>query len=147
MPYLRITCPEMEPERRYAIAQALTDFLAQLFWQPRAGLSVQQLRERTTIHFVPYREGELFIAGQAPAPGTDLTVELSDWNMPVRQQRRIARELTPMLMRLFQIPTDRLEGVNIRFHPYPPTDFAVGGKLLADRIPWIGRWMKRMASR
>jgi hypothetical protein len=67
--------------------------------------------------------------------------------MSVKQQRRIAQRLTPVLTESFDIPPTGIEGINIRFHPYPPTDFAVGGRLLSDLIPFIGRLMKRLVSR
>ena len=109
----------------------------------------EELRERTTVHFVPYRENELFIGARTPEErkAMDLTVELSDWSMSVQQQRRIAERLTPLLAEVFEIPQSGLDGINIRFHPYPPTDFAVGGRLLSDIVPLIGRLMKRFGSR
>jgi hypothetical protein len=55
--------------------------------------------------------------------------------MTPRLQRRLARELTPVLAKPFDM--GQLDHVNIRFHPYPPTDFAVGGRLLVERIPWL----------
>jgi hypothetical protein len=112
-------------------------------------LTQEELRERTTVHFVPYRENELFIGARTPEErkAIDLTVELSDWSMSVQQQRRIARHLTPLLGELFEIPPTGLDGINIRYHPYPPTDFAVGGRLLSDIVPLIGRLMKRFAGR
>jgi len=101
------------------------------------------------VHFTAYRENELFIGARTPEErnAIDLTVEVSDWNMSVRQQRRIAQNLTPLLAELFDVPGAGLDGINIRFHPYPPTDFAVGGRLLSDIVPLIGRLMKRLASR
>ncbi len=149
MPYLRITCPDIPCQRRRAIAEQLTAAVNDLFFNPRARLTREELRERTTVHFVAYRENELFIGARTPEErnAIDLTVELSDWSMSVKQQRRIAQRLTPLLAELFNIPPTRLDGVNIRFHPYPPTDFAVGGRLLSDIVPLIGRMMKRLASR
>ena len=72
-------------------------------------------------------------------------MEFSDWGMRPRLQGRLAGELTPVLARLFGMEA-QLDSVNIRFHPYPPTDFAVGGKLLSELIPVIGRLMRRLAS-
>lgn len=37
-----------------------------------------------------------------------------------------------------------MENVNLRFHSYPPAAFAVGGRLLSDRVPLIGQVMKRL---
>jgi hypothetical protein len=74
----------------------------------------------------------------------DVTMEFSDWGLHARMQRRLARELTPVLAKLFAME-QQLDHVNIRFHPYPPTDFAVGGRLLADLVPAIGV-MRRLAS-
>lgn len=149
MPYLRITCPEMPDQQRRAIAERLTGAVNDLFFNPRARLTREELRERTTVHFTAYRENELFIGARTPEErnAIDLTVELSDWSMSVKQQRRIAQHLTPLLAELFHIPRAGLDGINIRFHPYPPTDFAVGGRLLSDVVPLIGRVMKRFAGR
>ena len=139
----------MPSERRRAIAEQLTAAVNDLFFDPRARLTREELRERTTVHFTAYGGNELFIGGRTPDErrAVDLTVELSDWNMPVRQQRRIAQRLTPLLAQLFDVPQAGVDGINIRFHPYPPTDFAVGGRLLSDIVPLIGRVMKRLASR
>jgi len=147
MPYLRITCPDLTAEQRKAVATRLTDAVVDLFYNPRAPVTRDQLRERTTIHFMTYADNQLFIGGRSPTErGTpDLTVELSDWNMSVRLQRRLARMLTPILAELFEISSDNIDQVNIRFHPYPPTNFAVGGRLLSDQVPRIGRLMKWLA--
>lgn len=146
MPYLRITCPELAAARRVEAARRLTGTIVELFFDPRARLTREELRERTTVHFIPYRNDELFVGGRTPEErGTvDLTVELSDWSMSVRQQRRIAHALTPVLAAVFDVPPAGIDGINIRFHSYPPTDFAVGGRLLSDLVPRIGRLMKRL---
>jgi len=146
MPYLRVTCPELSPERRRIIATRLTDAVNDLFFNPRARLTREELRERTTIHFAPYREADLFIGGRTPQERgeIDLTVELSDWSMSARRQRKVARALTPLLGELFSIPPERKDGISIRFHPYPPTDFAVGGRLLSEIVPLTGRLMKQL---
>ena len=146
MPYLKLTCPAQSPDRYAAIAERLTQAVNDLFYNPRARLSRDELRQRTTVHFVPYAEHELFIGGQTPTQrgARDITAELSDWSMSVRQQRRIARALTSVLADVFGVDPAQLDNVNIRFHAYPPTDFSVGGQLLADRVPLIGRLMKRL---
>lgn len=64
--------------------------------------------------------------------------------MSVAQQRKVAVDLTPRLAALFGVPPDQLDAINIRFHSYSPTDFAVGGKLLSDMVPRIGQFMKRL---
>lgn len=145
MPYLRITCPELSVEQRTAIATALTASINDLFFNPEARMSREELSERTTVHFAPYTDGYLFVGGRTPAQrnAVDLTVELSDWNMSVRQQRKVALGITPVLARLFNVPPEAVDGINIRFHSYPPTDFAVGGRLLADMVPRIGQLAKR----
>lgn len=145
MPYLRLTCPEVPPERRPAIAARLTQEVNDLFFNPRGGPTRGELREHTTVHFLPYGDSDVYIGGRTPRErgAADLTLELSDWNMNVRTQRRVAARLTPVLAELFGISGD-LGGVNIRFHSYPPTDFAVGGKLIADLVPRIGQVMKRL---
>lgn len=149
MPYLRITCPEMFPQRRRAIAERLTGAINDLFFSPYARLTREQLRERTTVQFATYGEDEFFIGGHTPQErhATDVTLELSDWGMSVKQQRRIAQHLTPLLAELFDVAPAEVEGINIRFHSYPPTDFAVGGRLLSDVIPMTGRLMKRLLGR
>ncbi|MGI9036958.1 MAG: tautomerase family protein [Pyrinomonadaceae bacterium] len=149
MPYLRITCAEFSAERRRVIAVRLTDAINDLFYNPRGRLTRGQVRERTTIHFTTYAEAELFIGGQTPAErGTkDVTPELSDWSMSVHHQRRIAKNLTPLLAELFEVAPDDLDGINIRFHSYPPTDFAIGGRLISDLVPRVGHLMKRLRDR
>lgn len=145
MPYLRITCPNLPVERRRSIAERLTDSINDVFFNPRGPLTRDDLRERTTIHFVPYEDGQLFIGSQTPSERkkVDLTVEISDWSMPVRRQRKLATVMTPLLAELFAVRPEEEDGINIRFHPYPPTDFAVGGRLLSDIVPFIGRLSKR----
>ncbi|MBV8844832.1 MAG: hypothetical protein JO307_18655 [Bryobacterales bacterium] len=139
----------MPDNRRRPIAEQLTAAVNDLFFDPRARVTREELRERTTVHFAAYRENELFIGARTPVErnAVDVTVEISDWSMSVKQQRRIAQDLTPLLARLFDVPPAGLDGINIRFHPYPPTDFAVGGRLLSDIVPLVGRIMKRLASR
>lgn len=148
MPYLRLTCPEVSPERRRIIALRLTEELGDLFFSPRGGPTREELRERTSIHFQPYGEADVFIGGQTPQERRkpDLTAELSDWNMGVKTQRRVAAQLTPVLAELFGVGPQELDNVNIRFHSYPPRDFAVGGRLIADLVPRIGQLMKRLSS-
>ena len=140
---MRITSPELPDADRRVIAARLTDAVIDLWYQRRAPVTRDELRERTTVHFTPYAADELFIGGRSTNErgATDVSVELSDWSMSVRHQRRAARTLTPLLCELFRAtPSD----VNLRFHSYPPTDFAVAGMLLSQRIPWIGRVMKSL---
>lgn len=146
MPYLRVTCPPLDEQQKQRFVETLTEAINDLFYNPRGRQSREELRERTTIHFFPYAEGDLFIGGKTPTQRgcPDITIELSDWSMSVRQQRKVAAQLTPRVAELFHIPNDRRDTVNIRFHSYPPTDFVVGGKLLSDIIPRIGRVMKRV---
>ncbi|WP_103130262.1 tautomerase family protein [Deinococcus aerius] len=144
MPYLRVTCPPLPAERKRHIAGQLTEAVNLLFFSPRGGPTREELRERTTIHFTEYGGDDLYIGGRSSGERgvTDLTVELSDWNMGVCQQRRVARHLTPLLARLFGVKDP--DNVNLRFHSYPPTAFAAGGRLLADRVPRIGQAMKKL---
>ncbi len=143
MPYLRVNCPSIDAQQRRDIAIRLTDAVVELFTPPR-GPSREEIRARTSVHFACYGSDELFVAGQAAGPTRpDVTVELSDWSMSPRQQTRVAARLTPLLVELFGAETD---AVNLRFHPYPPTDFAMGGILLSTRIPRIARLAKRLLS-
>jgi hypothetical protein len=147
MPYLRLTCPGLDDARKGAIAESLTAAVVDLFFDPTSRLSRDELRERTTVHFACYGDADLYVGARTPAQRgrADVTVELSDWGLSVRRQRRVAAALTPTVARLFGIGEDALDGVNIRFHPYPATDFAVGGRLLADLVPWVGRLRKRLS--
>ena len=70
-----------------------------------------------------------------------MTAELSDWSMSRRQQARVAARLTPVLAELYAAEPD---AVNVRFHSYPPSDFAVGGVLLSRRLPRVARLAKRL---
>ena len=148
MPYLRITCAQLSAEQRRSFALHLTDEVNHLFFNPRGGPSQAALREQTTVHFIPYGEDELFIGGRSPAERgqADITVELSDWSMGIKQRRKIAAELTPVLAKLFGVPPTAREGINIRFHAYSPSAFAVGGTLLSDLVPQIGQVMKRLST-
>jgi phenylpyruvate tautomerase PptA (4-oxalocrotonate tautomerase family) len=141
VPYLRITCPALPAGRRSEVARALTDAVVELFTPPW-GVSADDIRQRTTVHFTAYQDDELFIGAQPATAGRpDVTVELSDWSMSTRQQARVATALTPLLESLFGAETD---AVNVRFHSYPPTDFAVGERLLSARIPRAARLAKRV---
>jgi phenylpyruvate tautomerase PptA (4-oxalocrotonate tautomerase family) len=144
MPYLKITCSELNSEQKRSIAKQLTDEINNLFYSPKGGPSREELRSHTTVHFVPYQNDEVYIGGQTTQErgSTDLTVELSDWNMNVKQQKKVAQGLTPVLAKLFGVKD--LESVNIRFHSYPPTHFSVGGKLISELVPKIGQVMKRI---
>ena len=111
-----------------------------------SGLSPHSPKMCIRDSFFPYAQGEIFIGARTPATRghTDITVELSDRSMSVAQQRKVAVDLTPRLAALFGVPPDQLDAINIRFHSYSPTDFAVGGKLLSDMVPRIGQFMKRL---
>jgi phenylpyruvate tautomerase PptA (4-oxalocrotonate tautomerase family) len=63
--------------------------------------------------------------------------------MSRRPQARVAARLTPVLSSLVDAETD---AVNVRFHSYPPSDFAVGGTLLSHRVPAAARFAKRLLS-
>ena len=146
MPYLKITCSSDYKDNFKSMAERLTSAINDLFYNPKTPLTREELRARTTVHFVPYQTDELFIGGQSPFQrnAIDLTVEISDWYMSVKQQRKIATSLTPVFMEIFNVPVSEIENVNIRFHSYPPTDFAVGGKLLSEIIPTLGQWAKKI---
>ena len=66
MPYLRLTCPELDLEHRQRMATHLTDAINDLLFDPRGRLTREELRERTMVHFTPYAPGELFIGGHTP---------------------------------------------------------------------------------
>jgi phenylpyruvate tautomerase PptA (4-oxalocrotonate tautomerase family) len=67
MPYLRISCPTLETDKYAAIALTLTNAINDLFYHPKARLTREELREKTTVHFVPYREGEFYIGAKTPS--------------------------------------------------------------------------------
>ena len=146
MPYLKITCPELVESNFQQIAHRLTEEINNLFYHPKARLTRQELRERTTIHFVPYKANEIFIGGRTPKDRrkTDITIEFSDWFLSVKAQTKIAAALTPVVAELYGVLSSDRDNINIRFHSYPPTDFAVGGKLLSDIIPLAGRIAKKL---
>jgi phenylpyruvate tautomerase PptA (4-oxalocrotonate tautomerase family) len=123
MPYLRLTSPSLEVERRIDVAERLTDAIVDLFTPPR-GPTAEEIRQRTTVRFTPYEDHELFVGGRPSSTREpDVTAELSDWSMSTRQQARVGAGLTPTLAGAFNADPD---AVNVRFHSYPPTDFAVG---------------------
>ena len=146
MPYLKITSLPLEPHTKETMAQTLTSVINVLFFNPRGGPTRDELTERTTIHFVPYQPDEFYVGGKTPLQRgcQEVTAELSDWSMSVKQQRKVAKELTPVLADLFHIGADQFHSVNIRFHSYPPTAFAVGGYLLSDLVPLVGKLAKRL---
>ena len=146
MPYLRLTCPPLSPQERQRAAERLTEEIGVLFFNPHGGPSREELRERTTVHFLSYEPDTLFIGGRTPEQRRtpDVTLELSDWWVGTRLQRRAAARLTPLLASIFGVPQTQLESVNVRFHPYPPQDFAVGGRLLSDLVPKAAQLLKKL---
>ncbi len=147
MPYMKLTSAEISVGRREEIARELTDAVVRLMKPPGGrGPTPEQLRDRCTVHFTPYDPTSMAIGGKLMRDRAeqDVTMEFSDWGMTPRLQRRLTRELTPLLARLFGMES-HLDHVNIRFYPYPPTDFAVGGRLLSELVPAIGRLMKRLS--
>ncbi len=62
--------------------------------------------------------------------------------MSTRQQRRVAARLTPLLVRLFEAEPN---AHNLRFHSYPPTNFASAASCCAieSRGP-PAQWAKRL---
>ncbi len=147
MTTMRLTAPPLSPEEHEKIARELTEAVVRLM--SNAGgrwFTTDEIRERCMVHFTHYEPHTLAIGGKLmrERQGRHVFLELSDWGLNVRQQRKIAQTLTPLLARLYGMEADG-ERVAIHFHPYAPTDFALGGKLLADRIPWVGQIMKRIA--
>jgi len=91
------------------------------------------------------KESFISVRRRRPKRGhADITIELSDWYMSVKQQRKVAEQMTPIVAKLFNIAPADSDNINFRFHSYPPTDFAVGSKLLSDIVPYIGRLAKRI---
>lgn len=146
MPYLKVTCPDTFKPQFPTIAERLTSEINTLFFNPRARITEEELRERTTIHFSPYFENQIFIGAKTPTERgyLDITVELSDWSMSIKKQRTVAKALTPVLAELFGINKDRIEHVNIYFNSYPPANFSVGGILLSDLVPFPAQLAKRI---
>lgn len=141
MPYLRLTGPRLTDVRRREVADRLTEVLVEVF-TARRGPSAAEIRSRTTVHFTSYGPDELFVGGRAAGGDQpDVTAEVSDWSMSRRQQARVADRLTPVLVEEFEAAQD---AVNVRFHSYPPDDFAVGGVLLSRRVPRVARLAKRL---
>lgn len=90
--------------------------------------------------------GDLFIGARTPdqrgtADVTVATFRLVDVRAAPAQDRTGTHTV---LAKLFDIPSAKAENINIRFHSYPPSDFAVGGRLLVDAVPRIGRLFKRL---
>jgi phenylpyruvate tautomerase PptA (4-oxalocrotonate tautomerase family) len=144
MPYMKLSCPDVSSIKRQEIAATLTNAVVQL--NATRSVSANDLRERCTVHFTPYAPDGLAIGGRLmrDRPEPDVTMEYSDWSISMRRRRRLAAALTPLLAQFFGL-SNQLDHVNIRFHPYRPSDFAVGGTLLSDLIPRIGQWAKRMS--
>ena len=129
MPYMKLTSPSVSADTRARIARELTEEVVRLMTPSNGrGLSASELRERCTVHFTPYEPDAFAIGGRMMTERAEreVTMEFSDWGLNERRQRRLAHELTPLLARLFDLE-GRAEHVNIRFHPYAPTDFAVAG--------------------
>lgn len=78
MPYLRITSTERNRDQRRAIATQLTDAINDLFYNPKSPTTREELREHTTVHFMPYARDNLFIGARTPDERgrQDVTVEL-----------------------------------------------------------------------
>lgn len=51
MPYLRLTCPKLSPERYRTIAEHLTEAVNDLFFHPRTRLTRDELRELEAVSF------------------------------------------------------------------------------------------------
>jgi phenylpyruvate tautomerase PptA (4-oxalocrotonate tautomerase family) len=136
MPYLGITSQSLPASARCAIAGRLTDTIVDLFFNPRSPLARIDLRERTTVHFTPYGDDELFIDGRTPQQreAPDVPMELSRLVDAGASPTQGRTRLTPVVMELFGIEKSDADAVNIRFHSYPPSDFAAGGQLLCDRM-------------
>jgi hypothetical protein len=61
-----VTAPRVAADGRRAIATEFTDAVIWLFTPPRRP-DADEVRQRTTVHFVDYGENEIFIGGRTPA--------------------------------------------------------------------------------
>jgi phenylpyruvate tautomerase PptA (4-oxalocrotonate tautomerase family) len=52
--------------------------------------------------------------------------------LPAKQKKRIAKELTAVTMRVFRLPGDFPNRCTLQFMPFRLEDLAVGGKLLSE---------------
>ena len=149
MPYMKLSTPDVTPQDRERIARELTEAMVHVMTRRYGrGFTPGELRERCTVHFTPYEPATMAVGGRLMQNRDEqnVTMEFSDCGMTTRLQARLARELTPLLGQLFCMDA-HLERVRIRFHPYPPTDFAVGGRLLSAVAPRLGQLMQHLAVR
>ena len=61
MPYLKLTCPQLDTVQRERVAHELTEEVVRL--NPSRFLTADQLRERCTVHFTPYEPDGMAIGG------------------------------------------------------------------------------------
>jgi hypothetical protein len=147
VPYLRVTCAQVSRDRRRAIAERLTEEIVDLFLSPNGRITREQLREPRQYTSQAMGDAPLLLHGHTPIGkfhGQIDRISVGGRSASDDEFVFIVHQ-TPILAKLYEIPPDRLEGINLRFHPYPPTDFAVGGRLLSDLVPLIGRWMKALS--
>jgi phenylpyruvate tautomerase PptA (4-oxalocrotonate tautomerase family) len=141
MPFMKLISPPLRAADAERLARDLTEAVVQLLQRPLGPYaSAEELRRHSTIQFAPYQPGTITVGGEREHQL--VVLEYSDWGLNLRRQRRLARELTPLIARFFDGQTDQVE---IRFHHYQPSDRAIGGELLVDKIPWIGRMVKKLS--
>lgn len=149
MPYMRLYSPELSLAQKQRIARELTELVVNLMTPANGrGLSKEEMRSRCTVHFMPWNGDDFAIGGvlMSEKHESDFTLEFSDWGLNRRKERRLARQITLLLAKILELETSSLDQLNIKFNPYPPHEFFVAGKSLAERIPLIGRVIKKITS-
>jgi hypothetical protein len=69
--------------------------------------------------------------------------KISDSNISVRLRKKVACKPTPVSADRLSVPVDQMDRIHIRFPRYPPTDFAVWGRVLSELVSFDARVMKR----
>lgn len=128
MPHLRLQSPALSAELKRKLAFQLTDAVI-------AGLCMDDsCRQRTTIRFDAVNAEDLAVAGELLSEGgaPDYLLEITDLALSDAQKHAAVKAIVPVLMQNFGLRKEQAWKINIRFHCYQASDYAVGGTFLDE---------------
>jgi phenylpyruvate tautomerase PptA (4-oxalocrotonate tautomerase family) len=133
MPSVRLHSPKLPLSKRKQIVDEFTQVLLDSLHLP------PEAAEYCTIQFAPFKLDEMAIGGKLLSEirsrkrGVDYTMEVRERNLDAEKRQALVTGLTNAFAKIMKISPERLSSINVLVQEYnPATDFAVGGKFVAE---------------